>query len=91
VAKVLAEMVAAFERSATRSSTNVLSLKAVIDRSNMSFLKLTALALDGLSLSSLSLTFAAALITSMAATIECSSADSHTLGRLDFTLMTDGS
>lgn len=91
MAEVLTEVVAAFERSTTRTSTDVLSLKAIIDRSNVSFLELTALALDGLSLGSLTLAFATALVTSMAATVESSSADSHTLGRLDSALMTDGS
>jgi len=91
VAEVLAEVVAAFERSTTRTSTDMLSLKAIINRSNMSFLKLTALALYGLSLGSFSLAFATTLITSMAATVEGSPADSHALRWLDSTLMTDGS
>jgi hypothetical protein len=90
VAEIVAEMVTAFERSATRTGTDVLSLEAVINGSNMGFLKLTTLTLDGLSLSSLSLALATALVTSMTTTVEGSSADSHTLRRLDSTLMTDG-
>jgi hypothetical protein len=90
VAEIIAEVITAFERSATRTGTDVLSLKAVIDRSNMCFLKLTTLALDGLSLSSLSFALATALVTSMTTTVEGSSANSHTLRRLNSTLMTDG-
>lgn len=89
VAEIFAEVVATFERSTTRTSTNMLSLEAVIDRSNMSFLKLTALALDGLSFGSLSLAFAATLVTGVAATVESSSADSHTLRGLNVALMAD--
>jgi hypothetical protein len=68
----------------------VLSLEAVVNGSNMGFLKLTTLALDGLSLGSLSLALATALVTSMATTVEGSSADSHALRRLNSALMTDG-
>ena len=89
MAKVLAEMVAAFERSTTRTSTNVLSLKAVIDRSNVCIFQLTALTLHSLSFTSLPLTFAAAFIASMTTTVQGSSAYSHTLRRLNLTLMAD--
>lgn len=91
VAEVFAEVVATFERPTTRAGTDMLSLKAVVDRSNMSFLELAALALDGLSLGSLSLAFATTLVTGVAATVEGSSANSHALRRLDMTLMADGS
>lgn len=91
VAEIFAEVVATFKRSTTRASTDMLSLKAVIDRPNVSFLELTALALDRLSLGSLSLTFATALVAGVTATVESSSADSHTLRRLNPALVTDGS
>lgn len=68
----------------------MLSLKAIVNRSDMSFLKLTALALDGLPFGSLSLAFAATLITGVTATVEGSSADPHALRRLDITLVADG-
>jgi len=90
VAKIFAKVVAAFERSATDTGTNVLSLKAVIHGSNMGFLKLTTLALDGLTFSSLSLALATALVASMTTTIEGGSADSHTLRRLGLALVADG-
>jgi hypothetical protein len=89
VAKIFAEVVAAFERSATDTSTNVLSFKAIIYGSNVSFLKLATLALDGLSFGSLSLTLTTALVASMTTTIESRSADSHTLRRLSLTLVAD--
>jgi hypothetical protein len=90
VAKILAEVVAAFERSATDTGTNVLSLKAVVHRSNVGFFKLATLALDGLSFSSLSLALATALVTSMTTTVEGGSADSHTLRRLSLALVANG-
>jgi hypothetical protein len=90
VAKIFAEVVAAFERSATDTGTNMLSLKAVIHRSNMGFLKLTTLALDGLSFGSLSLALATTLVASMTTTIEGRSTDSHTLRRLSLALVADG-
>jgi hypothetical protein len=89
MAKIFAEVVAAFERSATDTGTNVLGFKAIIHRSNMGFLELTALALDGLSFSSLSLALATALVASMTTTIEGRSADSHTLRRLSLALVAD--
>jgi len=90
VAKIFAKVVAAFERSATDTGTNVLSLKAVIHGSNMGFLKLTTLALDGLTFSSLSLALATALVASMTTAIESGSADSHTLRRFGLALVADG-
>ena len=89
MAEVLTEVVSTLERSTTWTSADMLSLKAVIDGSNVCIFQLTALTLHGLSFTSLPLTFATAFIASMTTTVQGSSAYSHTLRRLNLTLMAD--
>lgn len=88
--EILAEVITAFEGSTTRACADVLSLEAVINRSNVSFFELATLALKSLSFSSFALTLATAFITCMTATVESGSADPHTLRRLNLALVTDG-
>lgn len=91
VAEILADMVSTLERSAARTGADVLSFEAVIDGSNMSRIKGTSFALDGLSLSSLSFSLTAALIASVTAAIKRDTTDTHALRRFYLALMTNGS
>lgn len=88
--EIFAEVIATFERSTTRARADVLGLEAVINRSNVSFLKFAALTLESLSFSSLPLTLATTFITSMTTAVESGSANPHTLRGLNLALVTDG-
>jgi len=88
VAQLLANVIATLQQAAALTCADVLGLEAIVDWSWCG-VQGTLLPLAALSLSSLALAGAAALVAGMASTIEIDAAYAHALRRLLFALMAD--
>lgn len=89
MAQLLANVVAALERSPALASANVLCFKTVINRAS-SRMERSLLFLRRLTLNSFALTRAATLFTPMPATVEIGSTDASTLWLFFMALMANG-